>query len=69
MCMNVLPACMCYVYHACLMPMEVGEDIGYSETGVTESSELPCWCWEPNLGSLQEQEVLLTTEPSFQPIV
>ncbi|EDL78918.1 rCG59075 [Rattus norvegicus] len=25
------------------------------------------WCWDLNLGSLEEQLVLLTTEQSFQP--
>jgi hypothetical protein len=24
------------------------------------------WCWEQNLGSLQEQQVLLSTEPFLQ---
>ena len=30
------------------------------------SYELPCGCWELNLGPLEEQPVLLTTEPSLQ---
>jgi hypothetical protein len=29
--------------------------------------EPPCGCWELNLGSLEEQSVLLTAEPSLQP--
>ena len=36
-------------------------------TGVTDSCELPCGCWELNPGPLEEQSVLLTAEPSFQP--
>jgi len=36
-------------------------------TGVTDSCELPCGCWELNSGPLQEQLVFLTTEPSLQP--
>jgi hypothetical protein len=28
--------------------------------------EPPCGCWEPNLAPLQEQQVLLTFEPSLQ---
>ena len=36
-----------------------------SDLGITDSWKLPCWCWEPNLGSLQEQEVLLTAELFF----
>ena len=30
--------------------------------------EPPCGCWELNSGSLEEQSVLLTTEPSLQPL-
>jgi hypothetical protein len=34
------------------------------------SYELPCGCWELNPGEpLEEQLVLLTTEPSFQPFI
>lgn len=32
----------------------------------TDSSELPYECWELNPSPLEEQLVLLTTEPSFQ---
>ena len=32
-------------------------------TGVTGGYELQCEHWESNLGLLQEQSVLLTTEP------
>ena len=39
----------------------------YWDTRVTDCSALPRRCWEPNLGPLQEQQVLLTTEPSLQP--
>ena len=34
--------------------------------GVTDSGELPCGCWELSPGPLEEQPVLLTTEPSLQ---
>ena len=30
-----------------------------------ESCELPCGCWELNLGPLEEQLELFTTEPSL----
>jgi hypothetical protein len=33
----------------------------------TDGCEPPCGCWELNSGSLKEQPVLLTTEPSLQP--
>jgi hypothetical protein len=29
--------------------------------------EPPCGCWDLNSGSLEEQSVLLTTEPPLQP--
>jgi hypothetical protein len=35
---------------------------------LSDGCELPCGCWEQNLGPLQEQSVLLTTEPSLQPL-
>jgi hypothetical protein len=38
--------------------------VGYLGTRVTDTHELPYGCWELNLGPLEEQTVLLTTEPS-----
>ena len=35
-------------------------------TRVTDSCELPCGYWEPNLRPLEEQPVLLTTESALQ---
>ena len=37
-------------------------------TGIRDSCELPCGCWELNPGPLEEQPVLLTAEPSLQPL-
>ena len=34
----------------------------------TDGCEPPCGCWELNSGPLEEQSVLLTTEPSLQPL-
>jgi hypothetical protein len=39
------------------------------ETGGTDSCESPCGYWELNPGPLQEQPVLLTSEPPLQPKV
>ena len=36
-------------------------------TGVTDSYELLCGCWEPNHGPLEEPLVLVTVEPSSAP--
>ena len=49
-----LPACM------------VCEGAECPGTEVTDSGELPCGYWESNPGPLEEQTVLLTTEPSLQ---
>ena len=35
--------------------------------GITDSCELPCGCWELNLGPLEKQSLLLIDEPSLQP--
>lgn len=37
-------------------------------TGIEDSCEPPCGCWDVNLGPLQEHQVVLTIEPSFQPL-
>jgi hypothetical protein len=36
-------------------------------TNTTDDCELLCGCWELDLGPLQDQPELLTTEPTFQP--
>ena len=36
---------------------------------ITDGCEPPCGCWELNSGPLEEQSVLLTTEPSLPPPV
>lgn len=54
MCIVVLAACMC-------------EGDGSPETEVTDSCVLPCVCWELSLSPLEDQPVLLVTEPAHQP--
>ena len=34
---------------------------------LTDGGKPLCACWELNLGPLQEQQVLLTADPSLQP--
>ena len=53
MCIGVLPACMSVG----------GQWISQNE----DICQLPCGCWELNLGPLEEQSLFLTGEPSFQP--
>ena len=36
---------------------------------ITDGCEPPCGCWELNSGRLEEQAMLLTSEPSLQPPV
>lgn len=38
------------------------------ELGSPGGRELPCGCWQPGLGLLQEQQVIVTAEMSLQPI-
>jgi hypothetical protein len=35
---------------------------------IADGCEPPCGCWELNSGPLEEQPVLLTSEPSLQPL-
>jgi hypothetical protein len=39
---------------------------GRTSDSITDGCEPPCGCWELNSGPLEEQSVLLTTEPSLQ---
>jgi hypothetical protein len=53
-----------FCLHVCLCA-----GVGSPTTGVADSCEPPYECWESIPGPLQEQPVLLTTEPSLQPSV
>ena len=35
---------------------------------IIDGCKPPCGCWELNSGPLEEQSVLLTSEPSLQPL-
>jgi len=41
--------------------------IRFPGAGITDSCKLPCGCWDLNSNPLEEQPVVLTTEPSLQP--
>jgi hypothetical protein len=45
--------------------MYLREGIEYPGTGLTDSCELSCGCWELNSGPPEEQPVLSTTKPSL----
>ena len=55
-----------YLYHMHAWCPGRPESYKSSRTGVPDSCELPCGCWELNLGPLEKQPVLLTTEPLLQ---
>jgi hypothetical protein len=55
---------MCNRYVRCLRRPK--EDVGCLRVGVMGGSEPPCGCWESISCPLQEEPVLLTTEPSLQ---
>lgn len=50
-----------------LVLMKAREGVGSPETGVIESCQLPCGCWELKPCRLQEQHVLLTTSSVSSP--
>ena len=57
MCIGILPAC-----------MSLCKGIRSPGTGVTDTCVLLCGYWELNPGPLEDQPVLLTAEPSLQPL-
>ena len=61
MCMSIS---FCFMY---MSPKE--EDIGSPGDGVTHGCDPSCGYWELNPVSLQEQPVLLATEPSLQTLI
>ena len=50
------------------MPVEAQGVFKSPRTEVTDGFEPPHGYWESNLGPLEEQPVLLSTEPSLQPL-
>lgn len=67
--MVVLPICLA-VHHECvyLMQLKARRDHLIPWTGIRDSSEQPCGCWEWNPHPLEEQSVLLITE-TFSPFL
>jgi hypothetical protein len=57
-----------YLFHVCEYTVAVFRRTrGRHRIPMTDGCEPPCGCWELNLGPLEEQSVLLITEPSLQP--
>ena len=59
----------CFPFFSCasvfFLHAPLCEDVRSPATAVTNRCELPCECWELHVGPLEEQSVLLTTEPSL----
>lgn len=64
-CVSVLPAYTHLCHKRAWYPWHSEEGVGSPGTGLIGGCD-PCGCCEPNPGPLQEQEVLVTTEPSLQ---
>lgn len=52
--------------YACLVPEKARRKTQVPQTGVKDSCELVCGCWQSNQSPLEEQPMFLTTEPSLQ---
>ena len=55
--------------HICGVHTEVSREHQIPWTWITDGCESPCGCWDLNPGPLEEQPVLLTAEPSLQPLM
>ena len=55
-----------YVYSILSVCMPEGQK--RAPDPITDGCEPPSGCWELNSGSLEEQAMLLTSEPSLQPV-
>lgn len=60
-----LHVCLCTICMQCPWTSEDG--VRSPGTGFTGGCELSCGCWDPNLGPLQEQQVVLALGSVFQP--
>lgn len=58
---------MCHMYVWCLWRSEEDAKTGDLELWIG-MRQLPCTCWEQNLGPLYKQQVPLTSEPLLQPL-
>jgi hypothetical protein len=54
-------------YFMCICFARMNVCLRSPETGIRDSCDLSCGCWERRLGPLKDQDVLLTTGPSVQP--
>lgn len=57
--------CFAYRHVDAWCPQDPEEGVRLTKTGVIDGCELPYGCWKRKLSPLQEQLVLLTTEPTL----
>lgn len=64
----ILPLCVCACLCVCVYVLAApGDQNSIRCPGLElQRAEPPCGCWEPTLGPLEEQPMVLTTEPSLQ---
>ena len=62
--MSILPVCRSVCQMHAWYPRRPEEGVREPGTGLTGGCDLPCGCWELNMGPLEEQSVFLTNEPS-----
>lgn len=55
-----------YIPCVCQEPMEPERASNFPGSRVSDGWDLPCGCWEPHLGPLEEQPEPLTAEASLQ---
>ena len=56
-----------YVYEYTYMSYSLQTHQKRALDPITDGCDLPCGCWELDSEPLEEQPVLLTSEPSLQP--
>lgn len=66
--MHILPTCMSGHHVHMWQLRRSKEGLAFSGTRVVSVCEPLCGCWDLTLSHLQEQQVLLTSKPSLQPL-
>lgn len=66
--MLCLHVCKCTMCIHCWESLKVLDPLKLMTSEVTDGCKPLCWCWEPNLGPLEEQPVFFTAEP-FLPLL
>lgn len=57
------------MYHVYVVPKKARRGRWIPGTGVTDPGEMQNGGWEMNLGHLEDQQVILTTEATHQPCI